>query len=95
MKALFASMALIFAAFCWSAPAITPVAAKTPAAKTPAAKTPAVVAHPRVSVAKSKPLASAPRTIRPPAREVTQCAPDDRKCEVESKLKGSTYDLGF
>jgi hypothetical protein len=90
MKASFSSIVLAFAAFCGSTPATTPVAAKTAVAKTPA-----IVAHPRENVAKNKPQTAARRTIRPPVREVTQCAPDDRKCEVDSKLRGSTYDLGF
>lgn len=84
MKASLYSAALAFAV-CGSAPAIAPVAARPSA----------IVAHARESVAKSKPPNAARRPIRPPSREAAQCAPDDRKCEVELKLKGSTYDLGF
>jgi hypothetical protein len=85
MKASFSSIALAFVAFSGTAPAITPAAANTPS----------VVAHARGNVTKSKPLTGARRTIRTPSHEVAQCAPDDRKCEVELKLKGSTYDTGF
>jgi hypothetical protein len=31
----------------------------------------------------------------PPSDEMTQCRPNDRKCEVERKLKGPVSDPGF
>jgi hypothetical protein len=85
MKAYSIAFALV--AFSEIVLAIIPVAAQT---RTNGA-------HGRENVTRGKPLAGVRRTqpIRAPFRETAQCAPDDRKCEVERKLKGKVYDPGF
>jgi hypothetical protein len=52
-----------------------------------------VAAH----VTRDKPRAGIQQTqtIRPLVRKMAQCAPDDRKCEVERKLKGLVFDPVF
>jgi hypothetical protein len=82
MQTSFYSMAFAFAAFSWVVPAITPVAAQTSA----------VAAHGRDNVSEPAARARRTRSIRAPFREMAHCAPDDRKCEVERKLKGTVYD---
>jgi hypothetical protein len=78
MQASLYSNWLAFAAFSGFL-AITPVAAHTSA----------VVHHSREKATRSKPRTQA---VRAPLREMPRCAPDDRKCEVERKLKGQVSD---
>ena len=35
------------------------------------------------------------RSLSRPSPSFTECTPDDRKCEVERKLKGPVFDPGF
>ncbi len=81
------SIVIAMVAFTGIVPAINPASARTST----------VAAHGRENVTKSKPLPSVRRTkaTRAPLRETAQCAPDDRKCEVEQKLKAQVHDSSF
>jgi hypothetical protein len=84
MKASLYSNSFAFAAFSGIFLAIASVAAQTSA-----------VAREKAPPRKPLPTAQRTQAVRAPLRVMPQCAPDDRKCEVERKLKGQVSDPGF